>query len=163
MWLETNDVFTFDKKEVCKGVEFEIYNDDYGQSTILAWKDEKGEICQWCCGTYNDYHWDMEDIADNVNERKNRKMTNTRVKLKDGHKVEELEKYGFNEGIYTRSNRAGVDLYYVFVTPTHHYLEVRMFNNTLAGGYEVIVGSLQTLFTQLALDGLTEVVDVDNE
>lgn len=90
-------------------------------------------------------------------------MTRTRVKLKDNVKVEELDKYGFVDGIYTRTNRAGVDLYYIFVTPTHHYLEVRVFNNTLAGGYEVIVGSLQTLFTQLALDGLTEVVDVNNE
>ena len=88
-------------------------------------------------------------------------MTKTRVRLKDDVKVEELEKYGFEDGIYTRSNRAGVDLYYIFVTPTHHYLEVRLFNNTLAGGYEIIVGSLQTLFTQLALDGLTEIVNVD--
>lgn len=88
-------------------------------------------------------------------------MTNTRVRLKPEHKVEELEAYGFVDGIYTRSNRAGVDLYYIFVTPTNHYLEVRMFNNTMAGGYEVIVGSLQTLFTQLALDGLTEIVNID--
>ena len=90
-------------------------------------------------------------------------MTNTRVKLKDDHKIEELEKYGFEDGIYTRTNRAGVDLYYVFVTPTHHYLEVRVFNNTLAGGYELIVGSLQTLFTQLALDGMVEIVNVTTE
>lgn len=89
-------------------------------------------------------------------------MTRTRVKLKDSVKVEELDKYGFVDGIYTRTNRAGVDLYYIFVTPTHHYLEVRVFNNTLAGGYEVIVGSLQTLFTELALDGLTEIVEVEN-
>ncbi len=90
-------------------------------------------------------------------------MTSTRVRLKDEHKVEELEKYGFIDGIYTRSNRAGVDLYYVFVTPTHHYLEVRMFNNTLAGGYELIASSLQTSCTQVALYGLTEIVDISGE
>ena len=38
---------------------------------VLAYKHPiTNEICEWCCGTYTDYHWDMEDIADHLNSLK---------------------------------------------------------------------------------------------
>lgn len=65
--LKTDEYFTFVKKETCKGVEFEVYIDDYGMTYVLAWKDETGEVNTWGCGMCNDYHIEMEDIADYVN------------------------------------------------------------------------------------------------
>lgn len=72
-WLknELNDSFSFIKKEVYEDVEFEVYLDDYGQSYFLVWLDPTtGELQEWGCGTYNDYHFDMEDIAAHVNKLK---------------------------------------------------------------------------------------------
>ena len=64
---EINENFKFVKTENCKGVNFEVYLDDYGQSFVLAWIDpHTKEIKQWCCGTYNDYQNDMEDIAEHI-------------------------------------------------------------------------------------------------
>jgi len=64
---EINENFKFVKTENCKGVNFEVYVDDYGQSFVLAWIDpHTKEIKQWCCGTYNDYQNDMEDIAEHI-------------------------------------------------------------------------------------------------
>lgn len=68
-WLknELNDSFSFVKREICKGVEFEVYLDDYGQSFHLAWIDpDTKEIRTWCCGSYNNYIWDMTDIAEYI-------------------------------------------------------------------------------------------------
>lgn len=59
---ELNDYFTFVKKEKHLDTTFEIYCDDYGQSYVLAWK-ENGKVQEWCCGTYNDYEMEIEDIA----------------------------------------------------------------------------------------------------
>ena len=60
-----NENFQFVKLENCKGINFEVYSDDYGQSYVLAWIDPRTkEIKEWCCGTYNDYHNDMDDIAE---------------------------------------------------------------------------------------------------
>ena len=64
---EINENFKFVKTENCKGINFEVYVDDYGQSFVLAWIDpHTKEIKQWCCGTYNDYQNDMEDIAEHI-------------------------------------------------------------------------------------------------
>lgn len=64
---EINENFKFVKTEYCKGINFEVYLDDYGQSYVLAWTNPiTKEIEQWCCGTYNDYQNDMEDIADYI-------------------------------------------------------------------------------------------------
>lgn len=61
---ELNDSFSFVGIRVCNGVEFEVYLDDYGQSYFLAWVDPKtGEIKERGCGTYNDYHSEIEDIV----------------------------------------------------------------------------------------------------
>ena len=50
-----------------KGINFEVYLDDYGQSYVLAWINPRTKkIEQWCCGTYNVYQNDMEDIADHI-------------------------------------------------------------------------------------------------
>lgn len=66
-WLSKNESLEFVKEENCKGIVFQIYMDDYGQSYILAWRDPNtNKINTWCCGTYNDYELDMQDIADNV-------------------------------------------------------------------------------------------------
>lgn len=68
--LDTSDYFTYEKTEICKGIEFEIYRDDYGMSYFLAWRDpQTNKVKEWCCGTCNDYHWDMEDIADYILEQ----------------------------------------------------------------------------------------------
>ena len=64
---EINEYFKPVKWENCKGINFEIYADDYGQSYVLAWIDPRAkEIKQWNCGTYNDYRVDMEDIANYI-------------------------------------------------------------------------------------------------
>ena len=66
---EINESFKFVKLENCKGINFEVYSDDYGQSYVLAWIDPRTrEIKTWCCGTYNDYQNDMEDIAEHILE-----------------------------------------------------------------------------------------------
>ena len=72
-WLknELNDSFSFIKKEIYEGVEFEIYLDDHGQSYFLVWVDPiTKKLQEWCCGTYNDYYFDMKDIAAHVNKLK---------------------------------------------------------------------------------------------
>ena len=66
---DLNEYFTFEKEEIYKGVLFQIYRDDYGMSYHLAWKEPNGEIKEWSCGMCNDYHWDMEDIADYINRK----------------------------------------------------------------------------------------------
>jgi len=66
--LETSEYFNYIKTEICNGIEFEIYLDDYGMSFVLAYKHPlTNEIREWGCGTCNDYHWDMEDIAEYLN------------------------------------------------------------------------------------------------
>lgn len=34
---EINESFKYVKMENCKGINFEVYLDDYGQSYVLAW------------------------------------------------------------------------------------------------------------------------------
>lgn len=59
----------FIKEVECKGIIFQIYKDDYSQSYHLAWRNSNtDEISTWCCGTYNDYKLDIEDIADYIKE-----------------------------------------------------------------------------------------------
>ena len=53
---DLNEYFTFEKEEICKGVLFQIYRDDYGMSYHLAWKESNGEIKEWSCGMCNDYY-----------------------------------------------------------------------------------------------------------
>jgi hypothetical protein len=65
--LETDENFKYYDTQMCKGLEFEIYMDDYGQSWHLAWIDpHTKEVNSWCCGSYNSFIFDMEDIADYV-------------------------------------------------------------------------------------------------
>ena len=67
LYEELDDNFTFLKTEKYKGISFDIYMDDYGQSYTLAWIDPNTEeISKWCCGTYNGFKDDMEDIADYI-------------------------------------------------------------------------------------------------
>lgn len=59
------------KTVIQDGITFQIFLDDYGQSYLLVWEDpitHKEE--SWCCGTYNDYQNDLEDIAKYINERR---------------------------------------------------------------------------------------------
>ena len=71
LWLKEDEYFKFVKEIECKEVIFQLYLDDYGQSYHLAWRDPKtNEVKSWCCGTYNSYEWDIEDIADYINEQK---------------------------------------------------------------------------------------------
>ena len=61
---DLNDVFAFEKHELCDGILFDIYYDEYGMSYHLAWISPRtGEVRKWSCGMCNDYHIDMEDIA----------------------------------------------------------------------------------------------------
>lgn len=68
MLLETNKYFTFEKEVECKGIKFELYNDDCGQCYVLAWT-ENGRVKSWSCGTFNDYVLEMEGIAVYLNEK----------------------------------------------------------------------------------------------
>lgn len=71
LYDELNDSFKFIQTEECKGIQFDVYVDDYGQSYFLAWIDpQTEEVNQWCCGTYNDYKTEMEDIADYILRKK---------------------------------------------------------------------------------------------
>ena len=61
---DLNDVFAFEKHELCDGILFDVYYDEYGMSYHLAWISPRtGEVKEWSCGMCNDYHIDMEDIA----------------------------------------------------------------------------------------------------
>lgn len=72
LMLKTDQYFTYEKTEICKGIEFEVYRDDYGMSYFLAWRDPKtNKIKEWCCGTCNDYYYEMQDIAEYCLERGN--------------------------------------------------------------------------------------------
>lgn len=66
---EENKYFSYIKSVNCKGVLFDIYDDDYGICYHLAWYDPKDDkVHDWSCGMCNEYYWDMEDIADIVVE-----------------------------------------------------------------------------------------------
>lgn len=73
-WLKEDKVFRFYSAEEYDGVLFEVYVDEYGQSFHLAWIDpETCKIQEWCCGSYNNYRFDMEDIAALVNKKRGKK------------------------------------------------------------------------------------------
>lgn len=59
---ELNEYFTFVKKERRLETDFEIYCDDYGQSYVIAWLED-GKLQEFCCGTFNDWQGELEDIA----------------------------------------------------------------------------------------------------
>ena len=66
-FLIEDEGLEFFKVEVVSGIYFEVFLDEAGQSFHLAWVDPRtGEIKTWCCGAYNDYRWDMEDIAEHI-------------------------------------------------------------------------------------------------
>lgn len=75
------------------------------------------------------------------------------LKLKDNVKLEELEKFGFIDGVYTRTKN-GEWLYNVYLTPNHRYLQVTVYKPC------VIAHRLQELIYKLTKDGLLEVEDV---
>lgn len=69
--LDDSDMCQFFKHEECDGEKFEVYLDDGGQSFHLAWIDPiDNQTKTWCCGTYNDYHFDMEDIAESIKRKR---------------------------------------------------------------------------------------------
>lgn len=62
--LEEDDNFKIYSTVMCGGYYFEVYLDENGQSFTLAWENPStGEVQEWNCGAYNDYRWDMRDIA----------------------------------------------------------------------------------------------------
>ena len=70
-WLKEDDTLKLFKVDEAKGILFQVYIDEPGQSFTLAWIDPTtNATAQWCCGSYNDYRWDMEDIAEYVNKQK---------------------------------------------------------------------------------------------
>ena len=82
--LETNEFFTFQKHLICKGHLFELYLDDYGMSYHLAWRDPlTKEVREWSCGMCNDYFYEMNDIAQYLNERFNKKLIKERDEIDD--------------------------------------------------------------------------------
>jgi hypothetical protein len=71
-WLRETKEFRFYSAEEYDGELFEVYVDDYGQSFVLAWIDPVDcKVQEWSCGLYNDYTYDMEDIAAFIKERRN--------------------------------------------------------------------------------------------
>lgn len=80
--LETNEYFIFLRTVACKNQQFEVYMDDYGQSFVLAWIED-GEVREWCCGAYNDYYYDMYDIADYLNKKQKKMSGNSNKKILD--------------------------------------------------------------------------------
>lgn len=74
--LDESDMCKFFKSEEYDGELFEVYLDDYGQSFHLAWRDPlNDQVKTWCCGTYNDYHWDMEGIAAHIKKQREKGET----------------------------------------------------------------------------------------
>ena len=64
-WLKEDDTLKLLKIDEVKGILFQVYIDEPGQSFHLAWISPRtGEVKTWCCGTYNDYKREMEDIAE---------------------------------------------------------------------------------------------------
>lgn len=64
MLLQETEYFTFIESFEELGIYFEVYLDDYGQSYVLVWKDDSGNVKEWCCGTYNgSYKEEAYDIA----------------------------------------------------------------------------------------------------
>ena len=69
-WLPESSSFEFYSAEEYDGELFEVYMDDYGQSFTLAWIDPVDKTIQeWNCGTYNNYIFDMEDIAASIKRK----------------------------------------------------------------------------------------------
>ena len=85
-WLSEDEPLELVKEEDCEGIVFQIYIDDYGQSYHLAWRDPNtNEIKSWCCGTYNDYELDMQDIVDSILASKNIQIkTRTPAEVNEG-------------------------------------------------------------------------------
>ena len=82
--LETSTYFTYVKTEVVSGIEFEVYLDDYGMSYVLAWRDPiNNTICEWGCGTCNDYHIEMLDIANYLVKNLTKESGNSKEKILD--------------------------------------------------------------------------------
>ena len=54
--LPENQYFTLIETRVIDGIEYEVYNDDYGQSFHIAYKNPKtGTVEELGCGTYCDF------------------------------------------------------------------------------------------------------------
>ena len=79
------------------------------------------------------------------------------LKIKDNIDLKELEKYGFilnmnNQYIKTR-NINGEYCYTVYITPTHHYIQFKVYSECK------IAGSLQDTLYDLIKDGLVDKLD----
>ena len=75
------------------------------------------------------------------------------LKIKDDIQLKELEKFGFENNVYTRKfdSEDGI-AYQVVITRHHHYLQIRN------GHFGNIAGSLQDLFYDLIQAGLVDKV-----
>lgn len=74
-----------------------------------------------------------------------------RIRLKDDVRIEELEKYGFKDGVFKRELDKGL-LYTVVITKHHRLIQIR-FGNAHQG---CIAGSLQCLLYDMISDGIIE-------
>ena len=83
-WLPENSSFEFYSAEEYDGELFEIYMDDYGQSFTLAWVDPVDKTIQeWNCGTYNNYIFDMEDIAASIKRKREKYGKESKKEIKE--------------------------------------------------------------------------------
>ena len=73
------------------------------------------------------------------------------LKIKDNVDLKELEKFGFESGIYKRIKNGNL-LYMVIITNTHRYLQIR-------NAHCDIAGSLQILIYDLIQAGLVEKIE----
>ncbi len=74
------------------------------------------------------------------------------LKIKDNVDLKELEKFGFEDNVFTKKGLCGEILYQVVITSTHHYLQIRRayFSN--------VASSLQDLFYDLIQANMVEKV-----
>lgn len=63
--LEETNVFTYYTTISKNNIDFEVYNDDYGECFYLAWIDPITKEAKECgCGTFNNnFHAEIENIA----------------------------------------------------------------------------------------------------
>lgn len=73
------------------------------------------------------------------------------IKIKDSVDLKELEKFGFENGVFTRK-LGGEYLYQVVITKTHRLVQIRTY------GRGIIAKSLQDLLYDLIQAGLVEKV-----
>lgn len=74
------------------------------------------------------------------------------LRIKESVNLKELEKFGFEKGVFTRTLE-GKPLYQVVITKKHRYIQIRVFSCAS------IAKSLQELLYNLIQAGLVEKVE----